>query len=533
MRSTPAVLIWAALLASAAVAARRAVTALHMWQMDSYIVVRYLNWLRAKPRERFFDTASAALAVVLFAASFGLSQPHWVLLVWIAWCVWLLVRKQNTEAKKPLDFTERARRTLWVARGALVVTAVVIAWFACVPAAVAAGLCLLHAAPGAILLANVLLKPVQARINRGFVRAAAKRIADLNPVVIGVAGSYGKTSTKYFIDALLSERFRVIKSPGNFNTLLGITKVINTMIEPSHEVFIAEMGAYKRGEVKEIADLVHPRYGIISSIGPEHFERFLSMDNIERTNYELIEALPKDGLAVFNGENEHCRKMAGWAKHTRTALYGLGNARGDCDVWAEGVEHGPDGLTFTMVTREGGRAVITAPVVGRHMVLNVLGAARIAIEMGLTLEEIARGAAKLKSAPNRLELKKGAGGTIIIDDSYNSNPVGAAEALHVLSQFKTGRRILVTPGMIELGVLHHEKNEEFGYLAAGSCDFVILVGPEQTRPIQEGLRRGEFPEKDLRIVKELSEATAIFQKLLRPGDVLLFENDLPDLYTEK
>jgi UDP-N-acetylmuramoyl-tripeptide--D-alanyl-D-alanine ligase len=357
-------------------------------------------------------------------------------------------------------------------------------------------------------------------------------LKQLSPTVIGVAGSYGKTSTKYFMDVLLSERFQVIKSPGNFNTLLGITRVINEMLKPEHQVFIAEMGAYRRGEVKEIAELVHPKIGIISSIGPEHFERFLSMENIERTNYELIEALPADGLAVFNGENEHCRKLAAMTRHTRVALYSLGNHDGSSDLWAEGVVHDPSGLRFTIVTRDGSRIPASAPVLGRHMVLNILGAARIAMELGVTNAEIELGITKLRSAPNRLELKAGAAGTIIIDDSYNSNPIGASEALYVLSQFKTGRRILVTPGMIELGVLHEQKNEEFGHEAAHCCDFVILVGPEQTKPIQQGLKRARFPAENLRIVKNLGEATSIFQKMLRPGDVLLFENDLPDLYNE-
>ncbi len=533
MTATAQILTAAAMAASAALASRRGVTVLHMWQMDSYIGKRYLRWLFAKPFERYLDAPAIALGAALFAASFFAPEPHWLLVPWIGACLFRLLRTVDPPAKKPLDYTTRAKRTLLLARVLLALAAAAIAYFACVPAALAVGVFLAHAAPGAILLANVLLQPAQAHINRGFVKQAAAKIARLDPLVIGVAGSYGKTSTKYFTDVLLSERFSVLKSPGNFNTLLGITRTINDKLDAGHRIFIAEMGAYKRGEVREIANLVHPRIGIVASIGPEHFERFLSMENIENTNYELIEALPKDGLAVFNGDNPHCLKLAARTKHTRVALYSLENRDGHCEVWARDIEHGPDGLRFTLMTREAGSIPVSTRVVGRHMVLNILGAARIAMEMGVTLEEIGRGISKLKPAPNRLEVKQGAGGAIIIDDSYNSNPTGAAEALHVLSQFKTGRRILVTPGMIELGVLHDEKNEEFGYQASQAADFVILVGPDQTKPIQAGLRRGGFPEASLRIVKDLGEATAIFQKMIRPGDVLLFENDLPDLYNEK
>jgi UDP-N-acetylmuramoyl-tripeptide--D-alanyl-D-alanine ligase len=514
-----------ALACAAAVAAVRAVGSLHMWQMDSYIVPRYLSWLFAKPMGRYVDSIGLAAC----AAGALLPQPiGWLVIA--AVCAALFLRKDSTPAKKPLDYTARAKRTLLTAR--LVIGAAALVLFVSpVPVWLGAAI-LLHSAPWVILAANIILKPIQAYINRGFVRQAAGRLGELRPQVIGVAGSYGKTSTKYYIDVLLAQKYSVIKSPGNFNTLLGITRVVNDMLKPEHKIFIAEMGAYKRGEVKEIADLVHPRIGIITSIGPEHFERFLTMENIEETNYELIAALPVDGLAVFNGDNEHCRKLAGRTRHTRVALYSL-DRQPDSDLWAESVEHTREGLCFVVATKEGHSVAVKTRIVGRHNVLNILGATRIALELGLSIEECARGIAKLEPAPNRLEVKPGAAGTTIIDDSYNSNPIGAAEALYVLSQFSGGKRVLVTPGMIELGTLHYQKNEEFGHLAARCADFVILVGPEQTKPIQDGLRRGGFPEESLRIIKDLSETQSIFQKMLRPGDVILFENDLPDLYTEK
>jgi UDP-N-acetylmuramoyl-tripeptide--D-alanyl-D-alanine ligase len=510
-------LAYLSLLAAALVGCRRAVRALHMWQLDSYIARRYVQWLFAKPFERSFDLPSMVIGVAAWFAP----APYGSL-AWIAWCVWLLLKPDTIPVKKPLDYTVRAKRTLWTARALLI-------FLAAIPFAPLA-LVLIHAAPWALLFANLLLKPVQARINRGFVRQAAARLAELHPLVIGVAGSYGKTSTKYFLDVLLSEKYTVIKSPGNYNTLLGITRVVNEMLKPEHKVFIAEMGAYKRGEVNEIADLVHPKIGIITSIGPEHFERFLTMENIEQTNYELIAALPAEGLAVFNGDNEHCRKLAAQTKHTRVALYSVDERTGD--IWAENVQLSRDGLRFKIVTKDGCRVEVATTIVGRHMVGNILGAARIALDLGVSLEEIGRGVARLKPAPNRLEIKKGGGGTTIIDDSYNSNPIGAAEALHVLSQFTGGKRILVTPGMIELGVLQEQKNEEFGFTASNSCDVVILVGPEQTKPIQAGLKRGGFAGESIRIVKDLNEVTAMLPKLLRAGDVILFENDLPDLYNE-
>ncbi|MCC6587905.1 MAG: UDP-N-acetylmuramoyl-tripeptide--D-alanyl-D-alanine ligase [Bryobacterales bacterium] len=524
-----------AVVAAALLASRRAVRALHMWQMDSYINARYVQWLFAKPLERHYDVVAIALVAVWIAARFaiGPAGAAAVCVPWIGWALRQWFKKDTEPAKKPLDMTERAKKTLLVAR--LLIAALAVLFGGTVlfaDAGMPLAALLAHMGPWTVLLANTLLAPWRKAVNQRFIRQAGEKLQQLRPVVIGVAGSYGKTSTKYFLDVMLRERHNVLKSPGNFNTLLGITRVVNDMLQPEHKLLIAEMGAYKRGEVKEIADLVHPRIGIITSIGPEHFERFLSMENIEATNYEVIEALPPDGLGVFNGENEHCVKLARATKHTRVALYGLAR-RDDLDLWAENVEHTSQGLQFELVLKDGRRATVTTAIVGRHNVLNILGAARIALEMEVPLASIVSAIGALQPAPHRLEVKQGGGGTIIIDDSYNSNPIGAGEALHVLSQFKTGRRILVTPGMIELGVLHYQENEKLGFTASECADFVILVGPEQTKPLQDGLKRGNFPEESLRVVKDLSEATAIFQKLLRPGDVLLFENDLPDLYTEK
>jgi UDP-N-acetylmuramoyl-tripeptide--D-alanyl-D-alanine ligase len=162
----------------------------------------------------------------------------------------------------------------------------------------------------------------------------------------------------------------------------------------------------------------------------------------------------------------------------------------------------------------------------------MLGAACVALEMGLSLKEIAQAIPKIESAPHRLQLLQGAGGVTVIDDSYNANPVGAAEALKTLQAFTTGKRVLVTPGMVELGSVEAEQNEQFGVNAAQICDYVLLVGHQQTQAILRGLVRQQFPRERIRVVKDLTEATSELQRIVRSGDVVLFENDLPDLYVE-
>ena len=480
---------WVIAALSAAYAIWRAIDGLHMLQQDSYDNARYLRWFLARP--------------------------------------WRHLRPRRAEAKKPLVWTGRAWRIYLLACALIVADAALLqAW----------ALTLLLTWPFALVLSNILLKPVQLAINYSFVLKAKATLKRYGPVVVGVAGSYGKTSTKYFVATILAERFRVHKTPESFNTLLGVCRVINgnvkpeNALKPEHQVFVVEMGAYRRGEVRETVRAVQPRYGILTSIGPEHFERFLSIENIQATNYELIEEIPKDGAAAFNCDIPECESLARRTRHTRALRYGIRGA--DLDLTVEGIEHGPEGMRFTIVHRDGRRQPATTRLVGRHNVQNILGACLIALDMGMTLEEIAGGIAKLEPAPHRLNIIHGAGGTIVIDDSYNSNPIGAAEALQVLSEFKTGKRILVAPGMIELGALHEEKNEAFGKQAAAVCDFIYLIGPEQTKPIVRGLTAINFPRAQFMVCRDLTEATAHMQKMLRPGDAILFENDLPDLYAE-
>src|SRR5688572_6761647 len=287
------------MIAAASVAVVHCRRALHMLQLDSYLNARYLRWLLSKPLERVLDWRAVAAGVAVLVAMVPLfpDEPY-PLLLWTIYPAAVFLRKPEGPAKKPLDMTARAKRMLWTARALIAFTAIgaAVAIVASMnsadtgrrlfiyPATLVAML-LAHSAPWMMMAANVLLRPVQSAINRRFVRRAARKIAKLKPDVVGVAGSYGKTSTKYLIEAILSERYSTLKTPGSFNTLLGVTRVINETLDPRHKVFVVEMGAYKRGEVREICDLVSPKIGIITSIGPEHYERFLSMENIEETNY--------------------------------------------------------------------------------------------------------------------------------------------------------------------------------------------------------------------------------------------------------
>jgi UDP-N-acetylmuramoyl-tripeptide--D-alanyl-D-alanine ligase len=356
-------------------------------------------------------------------------------------------------------------------------------------------------------------------------------LRDVQPLVIGITGSYGKTSTKYLLEHLLAGHRRVLKTPLSYNTMMGVCRVINESLDPTTEVFIAEMGAYRRGDIKELSDFVHPSIGILTAIGPQHLERFKTLDNIQATKYELIAALPASGVAIFNNDDPRCRALADRTTHVRVMRYGLETAGQSLDLWAEHIAMGPEGLSFSMVSQDGSCVAVRTILLGHHNVLNILGASCAALAIGIPLRDLAKAIQELPPVPHRLQLLDNGSGVTVIDDSYNSNPIGATEALEVLGRFTTGRRILVTPGMVELGPLEAHLNETLGAKAAEVCDYVVLVGVERTKPLIAGLQSKNFPPEKIRVVRDLKGATIVLPTIVGAGDTVLFENDLPDQYT--
>jgi UDP-N-acetylmuramoyl-tripeptide--D-alanyl-D-alanine ligase len=292
------------------------------------------------------------------------------------------------------------------------------------------------------------------------------------------------------------------------------------------------MGAYRPGEIRSLCRLVGPRLGILTAVGPMHLERFKTIENVARTKYELIESLPPGGLAIFNADNPFCRDLAEKAKQTpdlRVHTYAIDHP--EATVTAEDLSVDVQGTRFT-ARANGETAPFQTSLLGRHNVSNILAATVAALECGLSLEEIRAAVATLEPVPHRLQLLRGAGGVTVIDDAFNSNPIGARNALEVLAAFNGGQKILVTPGMIELGEREAEENRQLGTLAAEVCDAVILVGPLRTAPIRKGLEAAGYPAAKVTTVRNLAEATNRLQEITRPGDTVLFENDLPDTYDE-
>lgn len=382
-----------------------------------------------------------------------------------------------------------------------------------------------------MLVANNIIVPLEKRINLGFYKQAQEKIKSRPDLtVIGITGSFGKTSTKFIVGSIIGEKYKVLNTPESYNTPMGLSKVINNDLTDEYEVFIAELGARNIGDIRELGQLVKPKIGVITSIGPTHLETFKNMDNIMKTKYELVEELPTDGIAIFNYDNQYIKKLAD-KTFKEKILYGL-EEKESLDIYAEDIEVSEFGSTFTIKDKEGNSIRCTSKLLGKHNIYNILAGVAVARSLGLSYEEIKNGIEKIEPIPHRLNIINPGTGILIIDDAFNSNPIGARAALEVLSQFKEGRKIIVTPGMVELGAMEEEANREFGINIGKVCDYAILVGENRTRPIYEGLMEVNFNKENIFVVSNLDEATACIQKIARPKDVILFENDLPDNYNE-
>lgn len=458
-----------------------------------------------------------------------------------------LVYKKEENQKTPLVWTDRAKRLLkkhkqvnFVFFIAVLIISIIV-YNMTQNALISVLLCLVASfliyffEARILLISNKLAIPRELEINQGFFDSAQKKIKDYKKdyglKVLGITGSFGKTSVKFISDTILSEKLRVKNTPSSFNTPMGLSKIINNELEKDREVFIAELGAKVPGEIHEVSQLVQPDIGIITAIGPTHMHLFKTIENIQRTKYELIEDLPQDGIAIFNYDNDYVKPLADKILK-KTFRYGIKDIE-KLDVYADEITVSEEGSSFRLNIKGEGNIMCKTKLLGVHNISNLLASATAAHVLGLSLEEISRGISKVEPVEHRLSLMNTNNGTIVIDDAFNSNPVGFRAALDVLKEFKGHRKIIITPGMVELGDMEEKENEKIGHEMAKVLDFAILVGKNRTKPIYNGLVAENFGAENIFRVNSLNEATEVLAQISKTGDVILFENDLPDNYNEE
>ena len=351
-----------------------------------------------------------------------------------------------------------------------------------------------------------------------------------NLQIIGITGSYGKTSSKNIINEILNSKFLCRPSPKNYNTDTGLMITINNYLNNLDEIFIAEMGAYCPGRIKNACNLVKPNIGVLTTIGKAHLETFGSEENIIKTKFELIESLPQNGIAFLNA-NDPKQVNYKLKKKVKTIWYGVENNKADFNAFDIKCDY--KGSNFKVYfKKEDITANFETKLLGTHNISNLIAGISIGYTLGITIDELINAVKRIQPIEHRLELKR-LGNIYQIDDAYNSNPIGAQKALEVLNNMP-GIKIVVTPGMVELGDDEVKENEIFGENIAKVADYVILVGEKRTKPIYNGLTKQGFKNDKIIIVNDVRLSYNIIRKLKTDTKDIyaLYENDLPDIYDE-
>lgn len=528
---------------------------LHILQLEGYNTNKLKKWMNQNKRkiyrksDIYFSSIAIALIILyyifydiyIFKAIFYLSVILLMIIIGITFS------NNKKTSKKPFIYTKRAKRLTSITLGLILLDLLIVIILATIFAnkililsetldiiyplcigfmIISYLLCIYYVISG-----NFISVPLENRINRKFYNMAREKIKSMSGLkIIGITGSYGKTSTKFISSSILSQKFMVMNTPESYNTPMGISKVINNDLTEDYEIFVAEMGATQKGDIEELAILAQPEIGVITSIGPCHLESFGSINNIANCKYELIENLSSEGIAIFNYDNPYVRALADRTEKTKI-LYAIENID-NADIYAKDITVNERGSSFTLCIKDKGSIDCETSLLGKHNILNILAAVSIANVLGMNLEEISLGIKKILPVKHRLELIDPKNGIIVIDDAFNSNPDGAQAALEIINEFKGRRKIIVTPGMVELGEIEKAENEKFGEKISKICDIVILVGKKRTQPIYDGLIRKGFDVNNIFIVNSTGDSTEILKSISKQGDVVLYENDLPDTYDE-
>jgi len=497
-----------------------------MLQQNSYYPSRYLGWIFTSFTNQLLITSGLYLiSSALYIFELYIAQTILISLILVARVI--LSVKEQKKSIKPLVLTSRVKR-LYVALIlvlAALLTVYVLFRNITLGRYVSVALFLLSFfTPVLTLLIWCITLPIEKLINAWYIWDA-KKILKSRPdmKVIGVTGSYGKTTTKFILTRILSEKFNVACTPHSFNTPMGVVRTIREMLPPQTEIFVCEMGAKSVGNIKEVCDIASPHYGIITSVGPQHLDTFKSVDNVFKTKFELADAVAKnDGITFVNGDSkEIMSRIEGDFK-----IYGT---KKKFKYHAENISYGRFGSEFDV--KLGKETVhLTTKLLGLHSIIDIVGAVALSYTLGVSTTDIKYAVASLKPAEHRLEMKTFTNGSLLIDDAYNSNPEGCLEAVRVLGSFEGMKKVVVTPGLVELGEKEYECNYALGKEAAKNCDEIILVGKNRSKPMADAVNKSKFNKDNLHIVASFNEAMEIYSKIADNNTVVLFENDLPDNY---
>lgn len=530
-----------------AFATKRHMNYLHALQQDDYDNGRLMTWII---RNNVYDSRVSGFLIIMIGLSFTHVAPDMVtnILIFLAFIMAAYFEKDPRKvSKKSLILTQRARRILISAMTITVISAASIFVF---PSSIL-WLFIVQALPLFLVIGNMVLRPYETVTQKTFFNEARAKMEEINPTVIAITGSYGKTSVKHILGHILKSSAPTLMTPGSVNTLMGITRIIREQLAPNHKYFIVEMGAYGPGSIASLCQLTPPNIGMITAIGHAHYERFKTLETVVHAKYELAESvLARRGTMIVHektlkfpySRDMRARNMDSFIvcgepmnttqpKNVQEYSYLTPD-----DLHIIAVEQTPKGIC-AHIKWKNEKYTLRAPLYGVHHGHNIALAFACAMSLGMEAKDIKSALARLPQIQHRLEVKAQIDGTIIIDDAFNSNPPGFRSALHVLGvlakdnieQKGAGRAILITPGIVELGGAHDEVHKTIGGLAANICDIAIVVNGARIPTFLEGLR-GAKTRTQIKEFDTFAQAQEWIIANKKAGDVILIENDLPDIY---
>lgn len=508
----------------------------HMLQQNWYNDdQRYFKWLLKNPYKVLLQPD---MFFIMFIAGLFLDSKLLMIFYALFYITTTIIYKKELKKeqnKKPLAFTKRVRRLL-VTTNILYLILILgfllsyqeenITYYYLIISLT------IYINYFVVMAANFINKPWEKSVYYYYFNKAKKKLKNMsNLKVIGITGSYGKTSSKNILASVLEPKYIVRPTPKNLNTPYGLMITINNYLDNFDEVLIAEMGAYVNGEIKEICDFVKPKYGILTIIGDAHLETFKTKKNICKTKFELIESLPDDGACVLNLDDPYQVSYVKNYLKSKAKILWIGVDNKEALYNATHIKCDSKGTNFDILY-DNKTCHVETKLLGLHNVYNILAAFALGNYLGVNVDSMISKIKALTPTEHRLELKK-LNNFMMIDDAYNSNPIGSSNALDVLG-LMDGFKVIVTPGMVELGINEEKLNYEFGLKISKVCDLVILIGENRTRVIKKALLDNSYSSDNILVFNKLTNAFSYLEKLgLEKKQVYaLFENDLPDIYNE-
>ncbi len=375
-----------------------------------------------------------------------------------------------------------------------------------------------------VSLIVLLFQPLTVAYRMFVINKAKKRLSEIpNITVIGITGSYGKSSCKEFLYAILKEKFSVVKTPKNFNSEMGISQTIIKDLKSTHQYFICEMGAYGLGGIKLLCQIANPKIGILTGINQQHLATFGSQENIIKEKFELIDSLPENGLAILNYDNSLIKKELETHRF-RCKNIKLVSKNKNPDINLSKIKNKNGVISFDCSYKRKDKASFELKIPGEESVIeNMILAITCALELGMTMQEIANASKNITDENSPIKMTRSPDEIIVLDSSYSSNPNGVISTINYLSTFR-GRRTLVMPCLIELGNEAEKIHQIIGQSIAKNCDLAIITSKDYFNEIKTSAIQAGFNPDRIIFSENPIEITNILKNFLNPGDVLLFEN---------